>query len=173
MLSHGRARIHNADFALVDRIAHAYKHVQTGNPADPNLQPLSAEGVVTRPPAYWAQPCGTIIMAIRLAVLRWTTSAPLPEAMGHYKRQARRYARDEVEQRPAVAGAKPGFADLQRTFKSFRSAWLRASTVGQRAFLKESCEDLSAIVDSAWQHSRGLNARSIFCRNSPRGWRSL
>jgi hypothetical protein len=43
----------NADFALVDRIAHAFKHVHTGHPADPNLQPLSAEGVITRPPAAW------------------------------------------------------------------------------------------------------------------------
>ena len=43
----------SADFALVDRIAHAFKHVQTGNPADPNLQPLSAEGIVSRAPARW------------------------------------------------------------------------------------------------------------------------
>ena len=43
----------SADFALVDRVAHAFKHVQTGNPADPNLQPLSAEGVIARPPAYY------------------------------------------------------------------------------------------------------------------------
>lgn len=43
----------NADFALVDRIAHAFKHVHTGHPADPNLQPLSAEGVIARPAAAW------------------------------------------------------------------------------------------------------------------------
>jgi hypothetical protein len=43
----------SADFALVDRIAHAFKHVHTGHPADPNLQPLSAEGVIARPPAAW------------------------------------------------------------------------------------------------------------------------
>ncbi|MDA9506136.1 hypothetical protein XI09_16140 [Bradyrhizobium sp. CCBAU 11386] len=41
------------DFALVDRIAHAFKHVHTGHPADPNLQPLSAEDVISRPPAVW------------------------------------------------------------------------------------------------------------------------
>jgi hypothetical protein len=45
-------RENNADFALVDRIAHAFKHVQTGHPADPNLQPLSSEGVIM-PPAAW------------------------------------------------------------------------------------------------------------------------
>jgi hypothetical protein len=43
----------DADFALIDRIAHAFKHVRTGHPADPNLQPLSAEGVIARPPAAW------------------------------------------------------------------------------------------------------------------------
>jgi hypothetical protein len=43
----------HADFASVDRIAHAFKHVQTGHPADPNLQPLSSEGVIMRPPAAW------------------------------------------------------------------------------------------------------------------------
>jgi hypothetical protein len=43
----------NADFALVDRIAHAFKHVQTGHPNDPNLKPLSAGGVIARPPMYY------------------------------------------------------------------------------------------------------------------------
>jgi hypothetical protein len=43
----------SADFALVDRIAHAFKHVHTGHSADPNPQPLSAEGVIARPPAAW------------------------------------------------------------------------------------------------------------------------
>ncbi|QHP69542.1 hypothetical protein EI171_20975 [Bradyrhizobium sp. LCT2] len=46
-------RENNADFALVDRIAHAFKHVHTGHPADRNNQPLSAEGVIARPPAYY------------------------------------------------------------------------------------------------------------------------
>lgn len=48
-----RFREESADFALVDRIAHAFKHAQTGHPADPNLQPLSADGVIARPPAYY------------------------------------------------------------------------------------------------------------------------
>jgi hypothetical protein len=43
----------NADFALVDRIAHAFKHVHTGHLADPNLQPLTSEGVISRPAAAW------------------------------------------------------------------------------------------------------------------------
>jgi hypothetical protein len=43
----------NADFALVDRIAHAFKHVQTGHPNDPNLQPLSSKDVISRPPPQW------------------------------------------------------------------------------------------------------------------------
>lgn len=43
----------SSDFALVDRIAHAFKHVQTGNPGDPNLLPLTAEDVIARPPAVW------------------------------------------------------------------------------------------------------------------------
>jgi hypothetical protein len=46
-------RENNSDFALVDRIAHAFKHVQTGHPDDPNLQPLSAAGVIGRPPMYY------------------------------------------------------------------------------------------------------------------------
>ena len=43
----------SADFAMVDRLAHAFKHVQTGHAADPNVQPLTAEAVIARPPAYY------------------------------------------------------------------------------------------------------------------------
>lgn len=43
----------NADFALVDRIAHAFKHVETGHVGNPHNQPLSAEGVIARPPAFY------------------------------------------------------------------------------------------------------------------------
>lgn len=46
-------RKESADYALVDRIAHAFKHVHTGHSANPNLQPLSAESVIARPPAAW------------------------------------------------------------------------------------------------------------------------
>ncbi|QIG96311.1 hypothetical protein [Bradyrhizobium sp. 6(2017)] len=58
----------NADFALVDRIAHAFKHVQTGNPADPKLQPLSAKAVIQRDPLAifgppdWCDPIGGITL---------------------------------------------------------------------------------------------------------------
>jgi hypothetical protein len=38
------------DFALVDQVAHAFKHVVTGNPGDSRLV---ATEVITRPPAYW------------------------------------------------------------------------------------------------------------------------
>jgi hypothetical protein len=41
------------DFAIVDRIAHAFKHVKTGHPDNPDNQPLSAEGVIPRPPLYY------------------------------------------------------------------------------------------------------------------------
>jgi|SRR5882672_8108013 len=42
-----------ADFATVDRIAHAFKHVKTGHPDSIDLQPLSADGIITRPPMYY------------------------------------------------------------------------------------------------------------------------
>jgi hypothetical protein len=42
-----------ADFAIVDRIAHAFKHVETGHTDNPQNQPLSARGVVARPPMYY------------------------------------------------------------------------------------------------------------------------
>jgi hypothetical protein len=48
-----RLRRECADFAVVDRIAHAFKHVETGHPDNPHNQPLSAEGVIARPPAYY------------------------------------------------------------------------------------------------------------------------
>ena len=43
----------NADFAMVDRIAHAFKHVATGHPDNPANQPLPADQVITRPPMYY------------------------------------------------------------------------------------------------------------------------
>lgn len=49
---------------------------------------------------------------------------------------------------PAAQEPKPGFSELLRTFKAFRSAWLRASAAGQNAFLDESGEDLAAIIES-------------------------
>jgi hypothetical protein len=44
-------RKNSLEFAIVDRVAHAAKHVQTGNPKNPHNQPLTAVNVVTRPPA--------------------------------------------------------------------------------------------------------------------------
>jgi hypothetical protein len=45
----------SADFAMVDRIAHAFKHVQTGHDKAPLDQPLKAEDVIKRPPAIWGE----------------------------------------------------------------------------------------------------------------------
>jgi hypothetical protein len=42
-----------ADFATVDRIANAFKHVKTGHPDNIDVQPLSADGVITRPAMYY------------------------------------------------------------------------------------------------------------------------
>jgi hypothetical protein len=46
-------RKQSADFATVDRVAHAFKHVEAGHPAATDNQPLKTEGVIKRPPAYW------------------------------------------------------------------------------------------------------------------------
>src|SRR5271165_6375857 len=43
----------SADFALVDRIAHAFKHVVSGHAASPQKPPLKATEVIARPPGYW------------------------------------------------------------------------------------------------------------------------
>lgn len=40
-------------FNVVDRVAHAFKHVQKGNPNKPQSQPLHVSDVISRPPAYW------------------------------------------------------------------------------------------------------------------------
>jgi hypothetical protein len=41
----------HSEFAIVDRVAHAAKHVKTGHPKNPHNQPLTAVNVVARPPA--------------------------------------------------------------------------------------------------------------------------
>jgi hypothetical protein len=46
-------RKESADFATVDRVAHAFKHVAAGHPAAPDDQPLKAEAVISRPPMYY------------------------------------------------------------------------------------------------------------------------
>jgi hypothetical protein len=45
----------HADFATVDRIAHAFKHVATGHADSPNNPPLPASQVIARPPMYWGK----------------------------------------------------------------------------------------------------------------------
>src|SRR5450631_1504293 len=40
------------EFAMVDRIAHAFKHVQTGHHQSVYCQPLKSEDVIKRPPAF-------------------------------------------------------------------------------------------------------------------------
>jgi hypothetical protein len=41
------------EFALVDRIAHAFKHVVSGHAASPQRPLLKATEVIARPPGYW------------------------------------------------------------------------------------------------------------------------
>jgi hypothetical protein len=43
----------SVDFANVDRVAHAFKHVETGNENDQHRPPLTAEEVIPRPPLYY------------------------------------------------------------------------------------------------------------------------
>ena len=42
-------------FALIDRIAHAFKHVETSNAASIEKQRLGVADIITRPPAIWDQ----------------------------------------------------------------------------------------------------------------------
>jgi hypothetical protein len=42
-------------FATIDRVAHAFKHVTTGNLQDPTLPPLASDQIIERPPANWDQ----------------------------------------------------------------------------------------------------------------------
>jgi hypothetical protein len=55
------------DFALVDRIAHAFKHASSGHARDPINQPLKADDVISRPPAIF----GTMILDLS----RWDDEA--------------------------------------------------------------------------------------------------
>ena len=41
------------DFKLVDRVAHAFKHVVNGHPSSPDRPPLDSREVIDRPPAFW------------------------------------------------------------------------------------------------------------------------
>jgi hypothetical protein len=40
-------------FRLVDRVAHAFKHVGSGDRRSPEKPPLSSADVIARPPAVW------------------------------------------------------------------------------------------------------------------------
>jgi hypothetical protein len=46
-------RQESLEFAMVDRLAHAFKHVRTGDEKSAHIQPLKAEDVIERPPAIW------------------------------------------------------------------------------------------------------------------------
>ena len=46
-----RFRKENSDFATVDRVAHAFKHVESGSPKSSENQPLHVASVFARPPA--------------------------------------------------------------------------------------------------------------------------
>jgi hypothetical protein len=45
-------RRESPDFAIIDNVAHAFKHVQAGDRANPRLK---AAEVIARPPAVWGQ----------------------------------------------------------------------------------------------------------------------
>ena len=42
-------------FEVVDRVAHAFKHVKTGHSENPHRQPLASGDVISRPPAVWGE----------------------------------------------------------------------------------------------------------------------
>ena len=46
-------RVESPEFAVVDRVAHAFKHRKTGDTRNLNNQPLKADEVISRPPAKW------------------------------------------------------------------------------------------------------------------------
>jgi hypothetical protein len=46
-------RRESSAFATVDRVAHAFKHVTTGDPRHPTIKPLVYDQVIERPPMYW------------------------------------------------------------------------------------------------------------------------
>jgi hypothetical protein len=42
-------------FALIDRVAHAFKHVESGHPQSPNNSPLMVDDITERPLAAWRE----------------------------------------------------------------------------------------------------------------------
>jgi ParB-like chromosome segregation protein Spo0J len=49
----------------------------------------------------------------------------------------------------AAKEPKPGYAELTRSWKAFRTAWLRASAAGKDAFVSEASEEIDAIFGEA------------------------
>jgi hypothetical protein len=49
----GQFRKTSPEFALVDRVAHAFKHVRTGYPNMPKNLPFTSAEVISRLPAFW------------------------------------------------------------------------------------------------------------------------
>jgi hypothetical protein len=47
-----RLGLESPDFATIDEVAHAFKHVLAGNRTNPRLR---ASEVIARPPAFWGQ----------------------------------------------------------------------------------------------------------------------
>jgi hypothetical protein len=50
----GSFRKESPEFSTVDRIAHAFKHVETGH-VQSDIKPLKAGDVIERPPAKWSE----------------------------------------------------------------------------------------------------------------------
>lgn len=46
-------RAESPDFAIVDRVAHAFKHLQTGDEMSPDNKPLNVKAVIRIPPAFF------------------------------------------------------------------------------------------------------------------------
>ena len=40
-------------FAVVDRVTHAFKHINAGHQADPSNRPITDRMIAQRPPAFW------------------------------------------------------------------------------------------------------------------------
>jgi hypothetical protein len=45
-------RTESADFVIVDRVAHAFKHMNTGDELSPDNKPLHVRAVFSRPPSF-------------------------------------------------------------------------------------------------------------------------
>ena len=50
-----RFRSESAEFAVMERVACAFKHVKTGKPDTPANQPLASGDLIARPPGTWGE----------------------------------------------------------------------------------------------------------------------